>query len=209
MSDWNMVRPQVAVFDLGKVLLDFDYGLALQRLGGDRIQDPARSAETLMASDVFNAFERGELDEHAFYEALQAQWGFGDSFEVFRERYGDIFSEIDLMIEACRRIRAAGVPVWILSNTNALAVGWIRERYPFFHEFDGYVCSHETHSMKPDAKIYEVLEAAVGVSGDRLLYVDDRLENVVAAIRRGWRVIHHVDPAVSSSLMLAAFGIDE
>lgn len=199
--------PEVAVFDLGKVLLDFDYGLALERLVPSKEDAPGLNQETLMESPVFNQFERGELDERAFYRELKDLAGFADSFDGFRSKYCDIFTEISVMIDAWERLRSVGVATWILSNTNALAVDWIRERYPFFNQFDGHVCSHEVGSMKPDAAIYEALEAATGATGPNILYVDDRLENVVAAAQRGWRVVHQTNPSASRSLMLAAFGL--
>ena len=34
----------------------------------------------------------------------------------------------------------------------------------------------------------------MGLKGGDLLYIDDRAENVDAASRRGWRVIHHEHP---------------
>ena len=51
--------------------------------------------------------------------------------------------------------------------------------------------------MKPDAKIYEALEALSGKRGAEILYLDDRQENVDAGAARGWQVILQTDPAIS------------
>jgi HAD superfamily hydrolase (TIGR01509 family) len=51
--------------------------------------------------------------------------------------------------------------------------------------------------MKPDAKLYEVVERKSGRRSADLLYLDDRPENVVAGAARGWQVILHETPEKS------------
>jgi HAD superfamily hydrolase (TIGR01509 family) len=48
--------------------------------------------------------------------------------------------------------------------------------------------------MKPEAKIYEVLEKLAGRRGADIIYLDDRPENVAAGAARGWRTILHETP---------------
>ncbi|MGA9450427.1 MAG: HAD-IA family hydrolase, partial [Verrucomicrobiia bacterium] len=81
--------------------------------------------------------------------------------------------------------------------TNDLAVEHIRRNFPFFKKFDGYIFSYEVGAMKPEAKIYEVLEKLAGRSGADILYLDDRPENVAAGAARGWRAILHETPEKS------------
>jgi HAD superfamily hydrolase (TIGR01509 family) len=95
----------------------------------------------------------------------------------------------------------ARVPLYIFSNTNDLAIGHIRRNFPFFAEFDDFVLSYEHGAMKPDAKLYEVVERLAGRRGGQLLYLDDRIENVEAGRARGWQVIHHRQPAESIAVI--------
>ena len=69
------------------------------------------------------------------------------------------------MVEIHARLRRRGIPTYIFSNTNELAVGHIRSSYPFFSEFDGYILSYEHGAMKPAAKLYEVVERQTGRRG--------------------------------------------
>ena len=55
-------------------------------------------------------------------------------------------------------VRRKQIPLYIFSNTNELAITHIRRQFPFFGEFDGYILSYEHGAMKPDAKLYEVVE---------------------------------------------------
>ena len=94
-------------------------------------------------------------------------------------------------------MRRKGIPTYIFSNTNDLAIEHIRRNFPFFANFAGYIFSHEVRAMKPAAKIYEDLERMSGKHGADILYLDDRQENVDAGAARGWQVILQTDPAKS------------
>jgi 2-haloacid dehalogenase len=41
--------------------------------------------------------------------------------------------------------------------------------------------------IKPDPRIYEMVEQDCGIAPNRLLFTDDKAENITAAARRGWR----------------------
>jgi HAD superfamily hydrolase (TIGR01509 family) len=49
--------------------------------------------------------------------------------------------------------------------------------------------------MKPQTRIYELVEEMAGLRGEDLFYIDDRDENIHAAVARGWQAVHHVKPA--------------
>ncbi len=48
--------------------------------------------------------------------------------------------------------------------------------------------------MKPDMKLYEVVERQADRRHQEILYVDDRPENVAAGAARGWQVILQETP---------------
>jgi HAD superfamily hydrolase (TIGR01509 family) len=101
------------------------------------------------------------------------------------------------MIELHAALRRRGIPTYIFSNTNDLAVEHIRRNFPFFKHFDGYILSYQICAMKPDAKIYEALEKLAGRHGADIVYLDDRPENAAAGAARGWRAILHESPEKS------------
>jgi 2-haloacid dehalogenase len=49
--------------------------------------------------------------------------------------------------------------------------------------------------MKPQTRIYELVEELAGLRGPDLFYVDDREENIQTAVARGWQAVHHTNPA--------------
>ena len=184
-----MPRPKVVVFDLGKVLLDFDYGIAARRIAARGTITPAEVKDFIDHSPLLFRYETGLLTKAQFFDEIRAASGFAGDIVEFSGFFADIFVAIEPMVALHAALRRQGVPTYIFSNTNELAIDHIRERFPFFNGFDGYILSYEQGAMKPDARIYEVVERQSGRTGEDILYLDDRPENVAAGAARGWQVI--------------------
>jgi glucose-1-phosphatase len=186
--------PEVVVFDLGKVLLDFDFQIASNNLAARSPLTPAKFNDYLLSSPLLIDYETGLLSNEEFYHGIGRGTGYSGTFEQFAAAFGDIFSPIKEMIQLHEQLRARRIPTYIFSNTSELAVAHVRRTYPFLARFDGYIYSYEHQAMKPNAKLYEVVERVTGRHGGQILYMDDRLENVQAGQARGWQVIHHQTP---------------
>ncbi len=184
--------PAAVVFDLGKVLLDFNYARTAQALTPLSRVDEDTFRRALDQSDLLMRFETGHLTREEMYAEVVRVTGYRGDFPSFAEAFGDIFTEIPEMIQLHGQLQAAQIPTYIFSNTNGLAVDFIHRRFPFFRTFTGYVYSHEVRCMKPQPTIYEAVERMSQRRGTDLLYIDDRVENVQAGAARGWQVIHHL-----------------
>ena len=190
-----MAIPEVVVFDLGKVLVDFDYSLVANRLRARTQLQLAEIAVRLDRSPLLVEFETGRIETEEFFRRVVQLTGYNGTLAEFAVEFGDIFSPIPEMIDWQSRLRARGVPTFIFSNTNELAVRHIQSAFPFFGGFDAYIYSHEVGAMKPDARIYEAVEAVTRRRRDAILYVDDRPENIAAGAARGWRTRDRRTPA--------------
>ena len=188
------MTPSVVVFDLGKVLVDFDYSIAGRRIAAQANSTPAAVQTFLDHSPLLYRFETGLMTQREFFAEVRQYTGFRGSFDEFAGYFADIFWEMPLMLDLHDKIRRKGIPTYIFSNTNDLAIGHIRRNFPFFANFDGYILSYEVKAMKPNAIIYEALETMSGKRGADILYLDDRQENVDAGAARGWQVILQTDP---------------
>lgn len=189
-----MPLPRVIVFDLGKVLLDFDYGRMADRMAGRSGISREAVHALIDQSPLLHDLESGRISSPEFFEAIQEKAGYLGDFVRFTRDFGDIFDPIHEMIDLHRKLASAGFPTCIFSNTNDLAIAHIRERYPFFNGFTNYVLSYEHGCMKPQARLYEVVEETTRSTGAEILYIDDRPENVEAGVARGWQTILQVDP---------------
>lgn len=196
-----MTIPKAVVFDLGKVLVDFDYGTTVRRIQARCTATPDRLRRMIDQSPLLHRYETGLITTEELFTEVKAAAGFNGSLEDFCEPFGDIFTEIPAMVELHGRLHAQGIATFIFSNTNELAVRYIRQRFPFFSKFNGYVLSYEHQAMKPDARLYEVVERLSGQQGRDLLYLDDRPENVAAGGARGWRTVLHETPEKSCAVL--------
>jgi len=189
-----MSKPSVVVFDLGKVLLDFDYGIMTAQLEPLSRVKGVELKQVIDQSPLLHQYETGIISTPELFREFVKLTGFSGTLEQFGAAFADIFTEIPEMVELHTRLHQCGVPTFIFSNTNELAVGHVRRQFPFFADFDGYVFSHEVGAMKPAAKIYEAVEAMTGRLGTEILYIDDRLENIEAGAARGWHAVFHQQP---------------
>jgi glucose-1-phosphatase len=191
------MSPGTVVFDLGKVLLDFDYAIAVKQIAKKSTKAAEDIGHFLRTSPLLLEYEAGKVSTGDFYTAMCAASGFCGNIDEFGLCFGDIFSPIQPMIQLQAELANRGVPTYVFSNTNDLAIGHIRRAFPFFHNFTGYVFSYEHRSMKPEPGMYEVLERLSGKQGSQIVYLDDRPENVQAGIARGWLGLVHETPGRS------------
>ena len=192
-----MVRPKIVVFDLGKVLLDFDYSIAARRIAARGKMLAEEVKRFIDHSPLLFRYETGLVTKQQFFDEICAMSGFCGELEEFGGFFSDIFVPIDPMVALQAELRAGGIPTYIFSNTNDLAVSHIRHRFPFFSNFDDYILSYEHGAMKPDARLYQVVEQRSNRQGAEILYLDDRTENIAAGAARGWQVILQESPEIT------------
>jgi epoxide hydrolase-like predicted phosphatase len=184
----------VVVFDLGKVLVDFDYSIAARKVAARSAKSMSDLVSLLAASPLINQYETGLVTRQQFFETIRDTIGYQGDLAEFGGHFADIFTEIPAMTALQASLRRRGIRTFILSNTNDLAVEHIERNFPFFKNFDGYIYSFKVGAMKPDARIYQALEAMCGLAGADIVYLDDLAANVAAGAARGWRTVLHVSP---------------
>ncbi len=141
--------------------------------------------------------ESGAVTTPQFYAEIRCVTGFRGDLVEFSQCFADIFFAIEPMIRLHAAVRRRGLKTYAFSNTNDLAVDHIRRSFPFYGDFDGYILSYQHGVMKPDARLYEVVERESGRRGPEILYLDDRPENIAAGAARGWQVILQESPEKS------------
>ncbi|MFZ1977456.1 MAG: HAD-IA family hydrolase [Bacteroidota bacterium] len=85
-------------------------------------------------------------------------------------------------------LRNAGlfrIPVWCLSNDIGRWSAKLRTMFKISGLLAGAVISSEARVRKPDRAIYQCLLDRSGYKADELLFIDDRIRNVEAAMAMG------------------------
>ena len=182
------------VFDLGNVLLSFDFQIAANQLAKHTHTDATEILDLINQSELLHQFERGELTSNEFYVKVAAASKYRKDFNQFRLDFCDIFKEIQPMIEFFKQLKRNGYQVVLFSNTNEMAADYIREKYSFFNDFNAFFLSYQHGLMKPTSALYQKVEATLGKTGKDLFFIDDRPENIETAIKLDWSGIIHSDP---------------
>ncbi|MDE3078813.1 MAG: HAD family phosphatase [Paracoccaceae bacterium] len=181
-----MTRPEAVVFDIGNVLIEWQperyydrvFGEARRRALFDRID----------LHEMNDRIDRGADFRATVYETAEAHPDLAEEIRHWHDRWLDLATpEIPRSIRLLRALRHRGVPVFALTNFGVGSFDLARRHYPFLEEFDRKYLSGHMQVTKPDARIYEMVEADCGIAPGALLFTDDRPENIAAAAARGWQ----------------------
>lgn len=174
------------VFDLGKVLIPFDYAPAINKLNQIEKGLGDRFIEFYKSNYHFHReFERGRISEDEFINKMLEVIDHKIDGETFKKYYADIFSLNEDIIALLPELKK-NYKMFLLSNTDSIhqKFGW--QKYDFLKYFDKLILSHEVGSVKPEEKIYRAVESASGVSSAKHFFIDDIEDYVNAAISLGW-----------------------
>ncbi len=163
------------LFDIGRVLLDFDFENALLRLLPDGCPDPASRISQLLSRK--DDFESGRIPEEEFTRWALDTLGSTACPERFRDTWRRIFTPIDAMWHDAEHLAAAGHRLILFSNTNPIHCPWIFREFPRFAVFDAAVLSFEAGHIKPRPEIYRHAIDAHALVPEETAYIDDLPEN--------------------------------
>lgn len=166
------------LFDIGRVLLDFDFESSLARLFPPDTPDTSERLTRLL--DRKDEFEAGKIDVASYtswaLEVLETQ----ASHDEFHGAWRDIFTPNEPMWRHVRQFAADGHRLILFSNTNGIHVPWIYDEFPEFHLFHDAVMSYQTGFIKPQPEIYQLAIERHGLIPAETLYIDDLPQNAAA-----------------------------
>ncbi len=184
------------LFDIGNVILRFDFRPAANRLAG---QSDMTSDQVLhRLADFKSALESGAISDADFITQSINSIGFRGTRDEFAEIWSDIFTENTPMISLVEQL-AEKHPLYLFSNTSGLHKDWFMKRFEVFARFKGGIFSHEVLCMKPDPAFYEQAVSQFGLDPAITFYIDDLPENISAGEQSGF-VCHHYAPEQHAAL---------
>ena len=180
----------VIVFDLGNVLLPFDYNKLTTKLEKIGIGLGKHFMDTYNSNYEYHKdYERGKISEEKFIERMLEVLNYKIDSETFCKYYADIFQKNDDVAALLPKLKK-NYKLILLSNTDPIhkKYGW--QHYDFLKYFDDLIVSHETGAVKPEEKIYRAVEKASGAPSEEHIFIDDIEKYVLAAKNLGWDGIH-------------------
>lgn len=180
------MTPDFFYFDMGNVLLAFDYDVAAAKMSAV-CGAPAEVCRRLgYEGELYLQMETGELSPQAFHARFSTATGTTSDPQALLHARSDMFSLIVPTARIVTQLKGVRRRTGLLSNTSPDHFDFCRERFGIIRElFDVYVLSYEVGVMKPQPQIYEAAIEKAGVPAEQIFYVDDRAENVDGARRLG------------------------
>jgi len=184
------------LFDIGNVLLFFDFHRALTRLG---IPDPNKD-QALMEKfyTLRDRVEMGGIAPAVFIAELGQLLDFKGTASELVDAYSDIFMPNDPMWKIVRETKGKCRRI-LFSNTSAIHIDYIFARYPEFSLFDDAVYSFKVGGSKPTPAMYLDAVERLKIDPAHTFYIDDVLENIAEGERHGFTT-HHYQPSSHCAL---------
>jgi HAD superfamily hydrolase (TIGR01509 family) len=182
------MRIEAVIFDIGNVLVLFDWQLAEQqirsRIGNDT--EEARGELVLLKE----RYEVGQVSREAFLRGAIRILDFRGRTDEFAAIWNSVFSPNEAMEEFIVRLKESS-PLYLLSNTSELHLTYLEERFQILRHFADGVYSFRVQCAKPDRQIFEIAAKRFGVTPSRTLFVDDLEPNIESAADYGFQAIRY------------------
>ena len=198
-----MTEPPAAVIvDLGNVLIEWQPALAIAAGVG------VEEAQRFLTADDFDFMAWNHLQDagrawaDGIAEVRRTHPHWADHAAAYLTHFPASLSEVPGTTDIVRELHAAGIPLIGLTNwSDELYYPNAHGHFEVLAMLDDVVVSGEVKVAKPDPRAYLIAAERSGQPIDRLLFVDDRQDNLDAAATLGMDTILFTDaPALRRSL---------
>lgn len=175
------------VFDMGKVLLDFD-PVGVCRHYTDSEEDIKKIGDALFFSEEWSKLDEGVITEEEAMVIVQGRLSEPRLKELAALSLAH-WHEYNLrpkegMEELVREIKENGFSIYLCSNaSHRLRV--FEHMIPGISYFDGVLVSAEEKLLKPDVRIYERLFEKFSLDPAQSYFIDDLPDNIEGAKKAG------------------------
>ncbi len=180
----------VIVFDLGNVLIPFDYNILIEKFNGIEPGLGNKFIKYYRSNySIHRDFERGFVSEKEFISKMLCVIDNRIDANTFCKYYADIFRENEEVVSLLPVLKN-NYKLFLLSNTDSIhqKYGW--QQYDFLKHFDDLILSYKIGAVKPEEKIYRAVEKSSGSIAEEHIFIDDVEVYVKAAKKLGWDGIH-------------------
>lgn len=173
------------IFDLGNVVVKLKWNIVLDKYSDNETD------KKLLEDVIFNSIEWVKLDEGTIdkKDAIEIMLGklpihlHNACLNIMKEWQEGLIVNLQT-IEFIKNLREKGYKTYILSNA-PLDIPDFLERNDLNKYFDGKVISAQEKVSKPNRKIYELILNRFSLNPNESLFLDDKQENIDAAISCG------------------------
>lgn len=186
---------EAVVFDVGRVLVQWDLGALYSKL----IPDPAERAWFLahvVTEQWHFQHDAGRAPAEMVAERSAEFPDHAPLIEAWASRFNEtIPGPVPGSLELVEALHARGVPLYAITNFGAEFWAGFRPEWPVIDRFRDVVVSGVEKVTKPDPRIYAIARRRFGYAPGAMLFIDDNAANIAAARACGWQGHHFTDAA--------------
>ncbi len=192
-----MSKIEFIYYDIGNVLLIFSGGL--QKLANKY------DKEYIDFETVFKKYDdlicRGQITPQNLWTYYQNELGFNGEDLDFAEFWTSNFVLIQESFDLINEINRSEVKIGLLSNIYPQIFDVLANKHFFpFNDWDTKILSCETGFVKPEEAIYKIAEQKAETDPSKILFVDDKLEFLKPASKRGWKTFQFDHSEINDSV---------
>jgi putative hydrolase of the HAD superfamily len=181
------------IFDLGKVLVPFDFRLGYRALEPHCPYPMEEIRSRIAATGLVEPLEKGLIAPRDFVARLSKALELRIDYDAFCRIWSCIFTG-QLIPDTVLESLAGRYRLLLLSNTNEIHFEMIRENYTLLRHFHDLVLSYEVHAMKPEPEIFRAAVERAGCRPEECFYTDDIGAFVEAGRREGLDAVQFESP---------------
>lgn len=186
---------KTVIFDMGNVLVNFDHAKAAAQIAVLCGTTPQDIWQHLFASGLELQFEAGLVSTQELHRMLEQRYGKTLALDQLIDAVCNIFSPKLEMLPILKSLKAQGLHIQVLSNTNVLHWQYCRSHFEFANYFDAHTLSFEVKALKPEAPIYLDAIKKSGVAANECFYTDDIAAYADAATKLGMHGFQFINAA--------------
>ncbi len=182
--------PSAVIFDVGNVL----YNWSLRTLFAKLIADPAQ-LDWFLAHVITEEWhfqqDAGRPLADMVAERVAEFPAHAHLIHAYAMRFTEtIYAPVAGSLEIVADLAAADVPIYGITNFGAEFWAMFRPTAPVFDHFRDIIVSGVAKLVKPDPAIYQLALRRFDLGAGDAIFIDDRIENIVAAETEGM-IGHH------------------
>lgn len=176
------------IFDIGNVLMDFDYHPYVKRLLGDE-ETIERVNHAIFRSRLWDELDRGQDTDEIFRKMVQTEPEYEKEIKLTFDRVGECMKRQEYAVPWIRELQKRDYRVLYLSNYSPHTMMANIDVLNFIPFMDGGIFSCDVKVNKPDPEIFRLLFEKYGLEPSECAFIDDDQRNIDTALSLGLNAI--------------------
>jgi 2-haloacid dehalogenase len=186
-----MAQKEALIFDFGGVLLDWNpSNVFLKYFDGN-----VGAMEKFLGEIDFFSWNLEQDKGRPFADGvadLSARFPhYADLIKAYDENWEkSISGPIQPTVDTLRMLKESGHILYGLTNWSEEKFFLVKDKYPFFYQFETILVSGVVRLAKPDPRIFQMMLDRIGRPACECVFIDDSAINITAAQQLGFKTIH-------------------